>query len=106
MQAQQAVVDEHAGQLVADGAVDERGGHAGIDAARQAQDHLLVAHLGADGLHGFLDVVAHHPVGAGAADVEHEAIQHRPALHGVRDLGVELHAVEAALFIGHAGDGA
>ena len=28
VQAQQAVVDEHAGQLVADGAVNERGGHA------------------------------------------------------------------------------
>jgi hypothetical protein len=27
-------------------------------------------------------------------------------LHGVRDFGVELHGVEAAAFVGHAGDGA
>jgi hypothetical protein len=48
VQAQQAVVDEHAGELVADGAVDQRRGHRRIDAARQAEDHLLVAHLLAD----------------------------------------------------------
>jgi hypothetical protein len=41
------VIDEHAGQLVADGAVDQRRRHARIDAAGQAQDHF-VAHLLAD----------------------------------------------------------
>jgi hypothetical protein len=53
VQAQQAVVDEDAGQLVADGAVDQRRGHAGVDAARQAQDDLFVAHLLADARHRF-----------------------------------------------------
>ena len=48
VQAQQAVVDEHAGELVADGAVDQRRDHRRIDAARQAEDHLLAAHLLAD----------------------------------------------------------
>ena len=50
VQPQQAVVDEDAGQLVADGAMDQRRGHRRIDAARQAEDHLLVAHLLADRL--------------------------------------------------------
>jgi hypothetical protein len=45
VEAQQAVVDEHAGELVADGAVDQGRGHRGIDAAGQAQDHFLVADL-------------------------------------------------------------
>jgi hypothetical protein len=35
----QAVVNEDAGQLVADGLVDEHGGHRGIDTAGQAADH-------------------------------------------------------------------
>jgi len=48
VQAQQAVVDEHAGQLVADGAVDQRGRHRRIDAAGQAENDLFVADLGAD----------------------------------------------------------
>ena len=106
VQPQQAVVDEHAGQLVADGAVDQRRRHTGIDPARQAQDHLLIAHLGADGLHGLGDVVAHHPVGLRLADLQHEALQDRPALHRVRDFGVELHGVEVPRLVGHAGNGA
>jgi isovaleryl-CoA dehydrogenase len=44
---QQAVVDEHAGELVADGLVKQRGDHGGIDATRQAEDHLFLADLGA-----------------------------------------------------------
>ena len=36
--AQQPVVDEHAGELVADGALHERGGHGGVDAAGEAAD--------------------------------------------------------------------
>ena len=35
--AQQAVVDEDAGELVADGAVDEGGGDSAVDAARRAR---------------------------------------------------------------------
>ena len=46
--AQQAVVDEHAGELVADGLVDEGGGDCGVDTAGQAADHFGVADLLAD----------------------------------------------------------
>ena len=46
---QQAVVDEHAGQLVADGPVHQRGGHRGVDPAGQPADHLLVADRRPDG---------------------------------------------------------
>ena len=84
--------------------MDERGSDARIDAARQPQNHFLVTHLGADALHGVIDVIAHHPVGPGAADVEDEALEYRAPLSGVRHLGVELDAVEAARLVGHAGD--
>ena len=46
--AQQAVVDEDAGELLADGAVDERRGGRRVDAAGEAADHAAVADLGAD----------------------------------------------------------
>ena len=46
--AQQPVVDEDAGQLVADGALHERGRDRGVDAAGQPADDPLVADLRAD----------------------------------------------------------
>ena len=50
------------------------------------------------------DVVGHVPVAGAAADVVDEAPEDRRALHRVRDLGMELHRVEAARFVGHGGD--
>ena len=49
--AQQAGVDEDAGELVADGLVQQRRHHRGIDAAGQAQQHVVVADLFADPRH-------------------------------------------------------
>ena len=43
--AQEAVVDEDAGELVADGAVDEGGGDGGVDAAGERADDAAVADL-------------------------------------------------------------
>ena len=68
-----AVVDEHARQLVADGAVDDRRGDGGIDAAREGANHLLVADLIPDLLDLLADEVLHRPVGLGLAEAEDEA---------------------------------
>src|SRR5205085_1375429 len=54
---QQPVVDEHAGELVADRLVDEGRGDRGVHAAGQAADDLPVADPGADGGDLFLDDV-------------------------------------------------
>ena len=43
--AQHAVVDEDAGEAVADGAVQEYGGHGGVYAAAESEDHAVVADL-------------------------------------------------------------
>mmetsp|Transcript_26311 Transcript_26311/g.62468 ORF Transcript_26311/g.62468 Transcript_26311/m.62468 type:complete len:244 (+) Transcript_26311:611-1342(+) len=104
VQPQQAMVDEHAGELVANGTVDQCGGDAGVHAARQAEDDLFVTDLLADARHGLVDVAAHLPVAPAAGDVTDEARQHGRALQRVRDLGVELHGIEATHLIGHAGD--
>ena len=51
--AHQAVVDEDAGQLVADRLVDQQRRNGTVDAARQRADDALVADLFADGSTAF-----------------------------------------------------
>ena len=104
VQPQQAVVDEHAGELLADGLVDQRCGYGRIDPSAQAQNDLFLPYGLPDPGHGFRNIFGHLPVAAAAADVLHEAVQELRPLAGVRHLGVELHAVEAPLLVGHAGD--
>ncbi len=62
------------------------------------------ADLRADGGDRLVDVVGHVPVLRAAADVVREAREDRRALLRVRDLGMELHRVEAARRIGHRRD--
>ena len=90
--AQQAVVDEHADQLVADRRVQQRRDDRRIDAARQAEQHLVAAHLLAHARDRVGDDVAGVPARLAAADLAHEALEHPRALQRVRDFGVELHA--------------
>ncbi|CRM87606.1 hypothetical protein [Pseudomonas sp. 22 E 5] len=104
VQAQQAVVDEHARQLVADGFVQQRGNHGGVNAAGQAEQHVVGADLGTHVGDGVFSDFRRGPQGFALADVEDEARQDAPALLGVSHLRVELHAVVAALVVEHAGD--
>ncbi len=46
--AQQPVIDEDAGELIADGLMDQHGGNSGVDAAGQSADHLRLADLSAN----------------------------------------------------------
>ena len=69
---QQAGVDEHARELVADRLVHERGRDRGVDAARQPADHPLVADLRADLVDGLLDDRRVRPRGPALAHVEQE----------------------------------
>ena len=104
VEAEQAVVDEDAGELVADGLVQQCRDHRRIDAAGQAEDDFIAADLGADPGDGLIDVVRHVPVAAAAADVMHEAGDHFLALECVRDFRVELDGVKAAFLVGHRRD--
>ena len=90
--AQQAVVDENAGELVADGLVQQRRRHAGIHAAAQAENHPFLADLRADLLDGLVDVTAHRPVLAAAADVVDEVGDDFPAARRVGHFGMKLQA--------------
>ena len=95
--AQHAVVDEDAGELVADGAVDQRRGHGRVDAAAEsAQTTPRLADPRADAAHLALDEVLHRPVGlARGRRGRGSSRRISRAARRVHDLGMELHA-EAA----------
>ena len=61
---QQAVIDEHAGELLADRLVDQHRRDRRIDAAREAADHPALADLRADLLDRLVLEGAHGPVAA------------------------------------------
>ena len=106
--AQQAVIDEDAGQPVADGPLDDGRRDGGIDPSGQATDGpALGSELLADIGDGLVDDVDHGPGGTAAGGAQ-EVLQHLQPLLGVHDLGVELHSVEAARRVlerGHRGRG-
>jgi len=77
LEAQQAGVDEHAGQLVADRLVYKHGGHRAVDAARQAADHLAGSDLVADLLDHLLPERGHGPVALQTGELQEVAIDFR-----------------------------
>ena len=93
--AQQAVVDEHAGELIADRAVDERRGGRRVDASREAADHPSVADLGAHRCDLLVDHRGGRPALLEARDLAQEAVEDLGAVGRVDDLGVELDPVQA-----------
>ena len=81
--AQQPVVDEDAGQPVADGPLHERRGDRGVDPAGEPADRPAVADLLADPRDLLLDDVDHRPGRPAAGDVEQEVLEHLLAVLGV-----------------------
>ena len=94
--AHQPVVDEHAGQLVADRLVDEQRRHGRVDATREPADDALRADLGPDPLDLLLDHGGGRPRRRSAGDLVEEVLQDLLPVGRVDDLGVELDGVEAA----------
>ena len=78
VRAQQAVVDEDAGELVADRLVHEQRRDRRVDAAGEPADHALRADLRPDPLDLLLDHRRRGPRGRRAGDVVEEVLQHRP----------------------------
>ena len=96
---QHAVIDEDAGELVADRLVDQHCGDGGIDAAGEAADHLALADLGADLLDRLLAEGAHGPVAGEAGDLADEIADQFGAVGRVHHFGVEHQAVIFALLV-------
>jgi hypothetical protein len=92
--AHQPGVDVHAGELVADRPVHERGGDRRVDAAGERADRSAGADLGSDARHLLVDDRRHRPVARESGALVEESSQHAHAVRRVHDLRVELHAVE------------
>ena len=90
--AQQARVDEDAIEVVADGLVEQHGGHRRIDTARETQHHAVVAQPLAQLAHGRLDEALRGPRLRASADAHDEVAEQLRAVGRVVDLGVELDA--------------
>ena len=90
--AQQAVVHENAGQVLADGAVQQHGGHGRIHAPAQAEDDAVVANLLLQLGHRSIHERGGAPRLVESADVRHEVAQHQRAVFAMEHLGMELHA--------------
>ena len=101
--AQQPVVHEHAGQLIAHRAVRQRRRHRRVDAPAQPADHPPIAHLRANLRHRFADKVLRRPIARAAADIPHEVAQQIAAVGRMRHLGVKLDPVPP-LPVGHRRD--
>ena len=90
--AEQAVIDEDASEVFADGAVEQYGAHGGIHAAGEAEDDAVVADLLFQFGHGGVHEGGGAPGLVATADAHHEVLEQLGALGGVEHFGVELHA--------------
>ena len=102
--AQQAVVDEDAGELVADRLVHEKRGDGGVDAARERAEHALRADRGADPRDLLLDDCGGSPRRRRTGDLVEEVLEDVLPVRRVRDLGMELDAVQPSGPILEGGD--
>ena len=97
--AHQAVIDEDAGELVADRLMDQHGRDRGIDAAGEAADHpplptwarIFFDRLLAEGAHG--------PVACEAGDLADEIAEQLGAVGRVHHFGMEHQAVVFARLV-------
>ena len=98
---EEAVVYEDAGELVADGSMNEHRSDGGVYAAGERADDIVISYFFANIFYSDVDVVAHGPAAFTFADLEEEVFQHGGAFRGVYHFRMELHSVEATRFISH-----
>ena len=101
VQAQQTVVDEHAGQVFSDCTVQQHRSHRGVNATGQTEDNFVIANLLTNAGNGVIDNFCRRPQRFTLADIAHKTLQHAHALTGVGNFRVELHAIEAFFFVRH-----
>ena len=90
---QQAVVHEYAGEVVADGLVQQHACYRRIDTAAESEDYLLVPYLFPEAGYCRLDERGRSPVTLAAAYSQSEIAEDFRAFSRVEDLRVELHGV-------------
>ena len=90
---EQAVVHEDAMEPVADGAIQQEGGHGTIHPPAQGQHYLFFAELALQAGHGAFHEAMGGPIAFAATDADDEIVQQLKAIGAVVHLGMELHSV-------------
>jgi hypothetical protein len=101
----QAMIDEDAGQLLADGFMDEDRSDGGIDTAGEAANHPALADLVANAVDRLLAEGGHRPVARQSGDLVHEIGEKFCTIRRVGDLEMELRRVEFSPLVGDRGKG-
>lgn len=91
--AEEAVVDEYAVELVADGFVEEDGCDGGVDSAAEAEDDFVGADFLAELADCGFDEGFGGPLLGAVADADDEVFEDGEAVGGVMDFGMELDGV-------------
>jgi hypothetical protein len=102
--AQEAVVDEDARELVADGLVHEERRHGRVDAARERAEDSFLSDSRANELDLLLDHRRRRPGRRRIRDLVQEVLEDLLPVRRVGDLRVELDAVQAPLAVLERGD--
>ena len=98
--AQQPVIDEDAGELIADRFVDEQRRDGRVDPAREPADHAALPDLTPDARDFGGAELRHRPIAGAARYCVHEIGDEFGAVRRMHHLWMELHAVELAGIIG------
>ena len=104
--AHEAVVDEDAAQVFADGIDEEFRTDGGVHAAGEGEEDFFVADFFLDGALGLVGEVVHVPVSFGATCFFQEVVDDFVTVFGVVDFAVELDGVDVFFSVFHGGHGA
>ena len=104
-QAQQAVIDEDTGQLIAYRFVKQCRHHRRIDATGKPQQHLIGSYPGSNFSDGIFNNIDGCPQGITVADLAHKPFQNSQPLQSMSYLRVKLNPIERTCFVGHGRDG-
>ena len=99
---QQAVIDKHTGELIANRLVQQGGNDRGIHAAGQTQQDFILPHLLTNDLNTVINDVIRGPQATTAGNIMHKALNNALPLASMGHFRVELQTVKVAIFIGHS----
>ena len=97
-----AMVNKHAGQLIADSAVNKGCDNRRVNAAGKRQNNAAIANLLTNLLYLLLNDVVHGPRLLKATDIEQEVRKHLGTALGVVDLWMELSGIQVLSSVFHS----
>ena len=100
---EQTVVDEDAGQLLADRPVQQHCRNGAVHSAGHGAEHRLVAYFLAQSLYLLVDEARHDPIALAGADIKEKSFEYLLAVLRVHDLGMELNGVDFLFVVFHRG---